>query len=36
MFPLSETDKFFGVLPSHRPRAGPAAATLENLLEDPT
>ena len=36
MFPLSETDRFSGVLPAQRPRAGPVAAILENLLEDPT
>ena len=35
MFPLSETGRFSGGLPAHRPRAGPVAAILENLLEDP-
>ena len=36
MFPLSETGRFSGVLPTQRPRAGPVAAILENLLDDPT
>ena len=36
MFPLSETGRFSGELPAQRPRAGPVAAILENLLEDPT
>ena len=33
MFSLSETGRFSGVLPAQRPRAGPVAAILENLLE---
>ena len=36
MFQQSETGRFSGVLPAQRPRAGPVAAILENLLEDPT
>ena len=36
MFPQSETGRFSGVLPAQRPRAGPVATILENLLEDPT
>ena len=36
MFPSSETGRFSGVFPAQRPRAGPVAAILENLLEDPT
>ena len=36
MFLLSETGRFSGVLPAQRPHAGPVAAILENLLEDPT
>ena len=36
MFPLSETGRFSGVPPAQRPRVGPMAAILENLLEDPT
>ena len=36
MFPLSETGKFSDVLPAQRPHAGPVAAILENLLDDPT
>ena len=36
MFSLSETGRFPGVLPAQRPRAGPVAAILENLFEDPT
>ena len=38
MFLLSETGRFSGVIPPppHRLRAGPVAAILENLLEDPT
>ena len=36
MFPLSETGRFSGVLPAQRPCAGPVAAILENLLDDPT
>ena len=36
MFPLSETGRFSGIIPAQRPHAGPAAAILENLLEDQT
>ena len=36
MFPLSENGRFSGMLPAQRPLAGPAAAILENLLEDQT
>ena len=36
MFPPSQTDKLSSVLPTQHPRAGLAAANLENLLEDPT
>ena len=36
MFPLSETGRFSGMLPAQCSRAGPAAAILENLLEDQT
>ena len=36
MFPLSEISIFSGVLPAQCPRAGPVAAILENLFEDPT
>ena len=36
LFPLSETGRFSGVLPTQCPRAGRVAAILENLLEDPT
>ena len=36
MFPPSESGRFSGVLPAQRPCAGPVAAILENLLEDPT
>ena len=36
MFPLSETGRFSGMLPTQRLHAGPAAAILENLLEDQT
>ena len=36
MVPLPETEKFSNVFPAQRPRAGRAAAILENLLEDPT
>ena len=35
MIPLSETGRFFGVLPAQRLHAGPVADILENLLEDP-
>ena len=31
MFPLSKIDRFSGVLPAQRPRAGPVATILENL-----
>ena len=35
MFPLWETGRFSGVLPAQHPCAGPVAAILANLLEDP-